>query len=236
MRLKTAEAKASEMAAPQENPELDQLRADNQQLGQQKQRLTTQNVELNDMVQKLRMENSDLDATVTRLSNMPAPVEASGFVETAPVTPSPDLGLQNQLASVTRQNDQLKSQLRRSKSKYASLSDENLRLMDEADSEIEVAAAPVVVAPIKSDITPVAVAIPELGLDTVSGGWPVKYWIFGMLGVGLAVGLGVAWYESVVGPSGLRGSNYVASNRGTSNPSTQNPGRHNPGNPGTSNQ
>ena len=187
------------------------------------------------------MQNSDLDATVTRLSNMPAPVEASQFVETAPA-PSADLiGLQNQLASVTRRNDQLKSQLRRSKSKYASLSDENLRLMDEADAEIEVAAAPVAVAPIKSDITPVAVVVPELGLDTVSGGWPVKYWIFGMLGVGLAVGLGVAWYESVVGPSGLRGSTRVASNRdtynpGRPNPGTQNPGGHNPGNPGTSNQ
>ena len=243
MRLKTAEEKASEMAAPQENPELDQLRADNLQLGQQKQQLTNQNVELNDRVKQLQMQNSDLDATVTRLSNMPAPapVEASQFVETAPA-PSADLtGLQNQLASVTRRNDQLKSQLRRSKSKYASLSDENLRLMDEADAEIEVAAAPVAVAPIKSDITPVAVAVPELGLDTVSGGWPVKYWIFGMLGVGLAVGLGVAWYESVVGPSGLRGSTRVASNRdtynpGRPNPGTQNPGGHNPGNPGTSNQ
>ena len=112
--------------------------------------------------------------------------------------------------------------------------------MEDADSKIEVAAAPVAVMPIEP-VVPVAVAVPELGLDSVSAGWPVKYWIFGMLGVGLAVGLGVAWYESVVGPSGLRGSTRVASNRdtynpGRPNPGTQNPGGHNPGNPGTSNQ
>ena len=239
MRLKTAEAKASEMAAPQENPELDQLRADNQQLGQQKQQLESENSQLNDMLGKLQSENSELDATVTRLSNMPAPVEAQTFVATPSATP--DLtGLHNQLASVTRRNEQLKRQLKFSKSKYASLTDENARLMEDADSKIEVAAAPVAVMPIEP-VVPVAVAVPELGLDSVSAGWPVKYWIFGMLGVGLAVGLGVAWYESVVGPSGLRGSTRVASNRdtynpGRPNPGTQNPGGHNPGNPGTSNQ
>ena len=239
MRLETAEAKASEMAAPQENPELDQLRADNQQLGQQKQQLESENSQLNDMLGKLQSENSELDATVTRLSNMPAPVEAQTFVATPSATP--DLtGLHNQLASVTRRNEQLKRQLKFSKSKYASLTDENARLMEDADSKIEVAAAPVAVMPIEP-VVPVAVAVPELGLDSVSAGWPVKYWIFGMLGVGLAVGLGVAWYESVVGPSGLRGSTRVASNRdtynpGRPNPGTQNPGGHNPGNPGTSNQ
>lgn len=214
LKLKAAQESAAEMAAPQEDPALDQLRADNRQLGQEKLQLESEKSQLNDMLGKLQSQNSELDAEVTRLSNMPAPapapvVEASSFA----ATPSADLtGLRNQLASVNRRNGQLERQLKFSKSKYASLTEENAQLIKDADSEssIDVAAAPVAVAPIKS--APVAVAVPELGLSTVSAGWPVKYWIFGMLGVGLAVGLCVAWYESIVDPKGLRRATTTATN------------------------
>ncbi len=223
LKLEEVKASAADMSAPQSNPELDELRADNkqldqqnQQLGQQNQQLESENSQLIDMLGKLRSENSELDATVTRLSNMPAPVEATGFAAAAPVAaPSPDLtGLQNQLAAATRRNGQLERQLKLSKSKFASLTDENARLMKKADSEssTEVAAVPAIAASVEPAVAPVSVALPELGLESVSAGWPVKYWIFGMLGVGLAVGLGVAWYESVVDPKGLRRSTNSASN------------------------
>lgn len=223
-RLKKAQADATEMTAPQADPALDQLREDNQLLGQKNQQLESQNSQLNGMLDQLQAKNVqldekiiELDGTVTRLSNMPPPAEAAGFAAVAPaVTSSPDLtvGLRNQLAAATRRNEQLTRKLKLSKSKYASLTDENAQLMkmDGSESSIEVAAAPVAVASIEPDVAPVAVAMPELGLSSVSAGWPVKYWIFGMLGVGLAVGLAVAWYESVVDPKGLRRSTNSASN------------------------
>ena len=215
LKLKEAEAKAAEMTAPQTDPAIDQLRADNQQLVQVNQQLEAEKVQLNNVLGNLRSQNSELDATVTRLSNMAPPAESAGFAAAAP---SADLtGLQNQLASVTRRNGQLKRQLKLSKSKYASLDAENVRLGKAADakSSIEVAAAPapVAVKPVALDVAPVTAAIPELGLNSVSGGWPVKYWIFGMLGIGLAVGLAVAWYESVVDPKGLRRSTHSTSNQ-----------------------
>lgn len=229
LRLRKAEAEASEMTAPQADPALDQLREDNQQLGQQNQQLgqqnqqlESQNSQLNGMLERLKSENIELDQTVTRLSNMPAPQEAMGFAAASPAaTPSPDLsaGLRDQLAAATSQNGQLTRQLKKSESEYASLTDEyalltdeNAQLMkqDDSESSVEVAAAPLAVASIEPDVAPVA--MPELGLSSVSAGWPVKYWIFGMLGVGLAVGLGVAWYESVVDPKGLRRSTNSATN------------------------
>jgi chromosome segregation ATPase len=239
LKLKDAETAAAEMSAPQDSPELDQLRSDknqldlqiqqlgqekqqlgkeNQQLGQQKQQLESENSQLKDMLGKLRLENSELDATVTRLSNMPPPQEATGFAaKPIEAASSAELaGLRNQLAALTRRNGQLERQLKKSKSKYSSLADDNARLVKDkdADSEstIEVAAAPLAVAPVKADVSPVSVAVPELGLGSVSAGWPVKYWIFAMLGVGLLVGLGVAWYESVVDPKGVRRTSNSASN------------------------
>ncbi len=238
-KLKIAQAESAEMTAPQEGPALDQLRADNQRLGKQKEqlesrisqleeqnskfemregKLETREEQLNDMIEKLTAENLELDATVTRLSNMPAPAaEPSGFAATLPAaTSSPDVtGLRNQLASATRQNAQLKCQLKFSKSKYASLTDENARLLDESDTKAttEVAVSPASVTSVVPDDAPAAVVVPELGLSSVSAGWPVKYWIFGMLGVGLAVGLGVAWYESIVDPKSLRRATGSASNQ-----------------------
>jgi len=209
-KLRFAEAEAAKMSAPQMDPVADQLRADNKQLETQNSQLQSENGQLqsknvqlqsengqlNDMLIKVKAQNSQLDATVTNLQNMPAPaVEASGFAAAPSVAPSADLtALQQQLASAGRKNKLLERKIKLAKSDYASLTDENARLTADLDSSIDVAPAPVL--PVKADVAALPVAVPELGLNSVSGGWPVKYWIFSMLGVGLFVGLGVAWYES----------------------------------------
>jgi uncharacterized phage infection (PIP) family protein YhgE len=217
------------MTSSEADPALDQLRADNQQLDQQKQQLETrlsqleeqngkldsQNVslenqfaQLNNTINSLTSNNRELETTVTRLSSMAKPAtEPAGFAaSTSAVTPVPDVsGLQNRLAAAARENQRLTRQLQLSKSKYASLSQENSQDSDSAgtDTPEEIATTPVLVTSDILDAAPAAVAAPDLALNSlssVSARWPVKYWIFGMLGIGLVVGLGVAWYESVVDP------------------------------------
>jgi len=102
---------------------------------------------------------------------------------------------------VTQRNRLLERQIKLSKSEFSSLTEENARLKDENDSsgELATAALPIVSGDLKD--TPLAVANPIAGLVSepdASGSafWPVKYWILGMLGIGLVVGLAVAWLES----------------------------------------
>jgi len=210
--LEAQENSAAEMA-PQADPAVDQLRQDNKMLAQQKQQLETRysqleskNSQLDEMLRRVESEKVQLDETIVRLQNMPKPQvdTSSQFAATPqPVAPSPDLsGLRNQLASVTRKNKQLERKVKLSKSELETLTAENLRLREEGDST-EVVAAPV--AALKVDNEVAAIAAPAiLDLPAAPKLSSAKYWIFGMLGIGLFVGLAVAWYESVLDPKSRR--------------------------------
>ena len=185
--------------AEQLNSLQESQRTNQEQLGA----MEARNQQLNQELQQAQAQNNGLNGEVTRLTD-------EMMALTPAASESDDSGLRNQLAAATRFNEQQERRVVHSKSKIKSLTTENEQLKRENQSlsETQNSAANVSTAPLVDTSTSLAansvVPSTQTGADvtdadasTGSGTllWPVKYWIMGLMLIGLAVALAVAWAE-----------------------------------------
>ena len=162
--------------------------------------LETQNNQLSRQMQELQLNSEGLADEITSLTNKPAVVNT---------VVADDSELRNQLAAATQHSGRLERRLTHSNSKLKSLYTENEELRRENLSLTDANAVEVnpVVDTVATATSYSAPALETGGIVAGAGAlasdssegklmWPVKYWILGLMLIGLAVALAVTWGES----------------------------------------
>ena len=192
--------------------QLNQLQESQQNQGQQLIEAKTQNQQLRQELQQAQSQFDGLNNTNARLEEQ---LTLAPSIPSDPVavnvnnTPSfDDSGLRNQLVAANQLNERLERRANHSRLSLNSLKAENESLRQEIESKPELSAANVATVPAVEATgilasTSVAPGILDetIAVDTdeaTSGGsslWPVKYWVLGLMLIGLSIALFVAWAE-----------------------------------------
>ena len=222
---------ASVRASIPDADEIAALRNQNGNLNQQLQQAQTQYSALDQRTTQLTDENSqanrqiiDLQNELERMANQPAPepVVVNNF---AAADNSANLEMMGLNKKLTRSNSKFERTI-------DSMTEENARLVREndelagslAESELRIGEFEQVdteVAPVSAEVSS-ELNVPAVAALPTASGWSARHWVLGLMLLGLAVGLGFAYYEHLIGDnSGGRlaseSSNLGQANRGQAN-------------------
>ena len=220
-----------ETANQSRTEQMNNLQQSLQSRNQQVTELNAQNEKLNFDLQQLQSQNNGLTGKINQLNeelvSAPEVVPVPNVVQEAPIVSGfDDSALRGQLAQATNRNQQLERRTAQYKSSIRSLEQENelLKRDNRSATENNVLASTLVaqdVDTIETVETPVSnsslIAAVDTDANSSAGSliWPVKYWVFGLMLIGLAVALAVTWAEHMQGRNStlaiskdLKDSNY----------------------------